>query len=494
MKVSVAPLKDLNKQKSNFQVFGVFESIKHEFSMDEDSLKLLAPVAKHEEFLGKSDQILVANHFSKSSLCYVALIGMGDPNKAGADTYRKMGALAFKLANDKRAKSVSIILPEELSNLQTDFLETAVEGFYLANYRFDKYITKNKPEIHVKEAVFYVAQKKSISKDIVFKGKAIADGVCLARDLINEGPWAINPPTLAKLVKSHAKSLDLHTKILEEKDLEKENMNLILAVGKAASKVFPPCLIELKYQPKKKAKKHVVLVGKGVTFDSGGLDIKPPDGMLDMKVDMSGAAAVFATMTVIAKLKPNVAVTGYMPCVENGIGPHAFHPGDVIKSRKGITVEINNTDAEGRLILADALDYAQSQNKLDYLIDLATLTGACMIALGPNTAGLFANDDKLAEGLVKAGVQSGEDYWRMPLNENLREQLKSNVADMKNTGTRYGGSITAALFLKIFINENVSWAHLDIAGPATSDKDFGYLSKGGVGFGVRTLVQFISQL
>jgi leucyl aminopeptidase len=245
------------------------------------------------------------------------------------------------------------------------------------------------------------------------------------------------------------------------------------------------------YRPKKKAKHHIGLVGKGVTFDSGGLDIKPAEGMLDMKVDMSGAAAVLGTMLTIAKLKPDVAVTGYMPCVENGISAESYHPGDVIKSRKGLTVEIFNTDAEGRLILADALDYAQTRDKPDTIIDLATLTGAVIVALGPYTAGLMSNNDKLAEQLREIGTKAGEDFWRLPLNDELFEALKSPIADMKNAGSRMGGSITGALFLKKFVDERVHWAHLDIAGPATMEKEHPYLAKGGTGFGVRTLVDYI---
>jgi leucyl aminopeptidase len=196
-------------------------------------------------------------------------------------------------------------------------------------------------------------------------------------------------------------------------------------------------------------------------------------------------------MFTIAKLAPDVAVTGYMACVENGIGAHAYHPGDVIKSRKGLTVEINNTDAEGRLILADALDYAQSRDKADVIIDLATLTGACMVALGPETAAVFSDSEALAQRIISTGKEAGEDFWRLPLNEALRDQLKSSIADMKNTGDRFGGSITGALFLKKFVSEKVEWAHLDIAGPASLEKDHSYTPKGGAGFAVRTLVSLL---
>lgn len=235
-----------------------------------------------------------------------------------------------------------------------------------------------------------------------------------------------------------------------------------------------------------------MLVGKGVTFDTGGLDLKPSNAMGDMKVDMSGAAAALGTMLAIAKLKPHVNVTAYMPCVENGIGAHAYHPGDVIRSRKGISVEINNTDAEGRLILADALDYGQSRDNPDTVIDLATLTGAIIVALGPTMAGLFANNDKLAQQLIACGKKAGEEFWRMPLNEELSANLKSGIADIRQIGDRpQGGSILGALFLKKFVRDNVEWAHLDIAGPATTEKDHPYNPLGGTGFAVRTLVKYL---
>ncbi len=506
MKVSIVSLGDLKNKKIDIFAYGIFDSGEKkcpELSSLFSALKLttatlqkqIIATAQKEGFCGKSGQQFVVSTLSEAGASYIALIGLGLQDKITVDGYRVAGGQAFRLANDKRAVSFNLLLSVPASKIAPEAaLSAATEGVYLSRYRFDKYFTENKPEIFVKDVFLTCTDKNyKIDQELVRQAKAISEGVCFARDLINEGPWVVNPPALAKLALKEGKALGLEVEVLEEKELEKENMRLILAVGKASAKVAPPCLIVLKYHPDKKAKKHIALVGKGVTFDSGGLDIKPADGMLDMKVDMSGAAAVFATMLTVAKLKPNVSVTGYLSCVENGIGPHAYHPGDVIKSRRGLTVEINNTDAEGRLVLADALDYAQSKEEPDYLIDLATLTGACMIALGPQTAGIFSTQDELAETLISLGKTAGEDYWRLPLNEDLRDQLKSTVADMKNTGTRYGGAITAALFLKKFVNDGIAWAHLDIAGPATQDKDHAYTSKGGAGFGVRTLVAFIQQ-
>jgi leucyl aminopeptidase len=506
MKVSIVSLGDLKKKKIDIVVFGIFDSGEKKCpelyplfsalkSIPSALQEKILATAQKEGFYGKPGQQFAVNTLSEGNASYIVLIGLGLQDKINDDVYRKAGGQVFRLANDKHATSLNLLLSVPTSGITSEAaLYAATEGIYLSRYRFDKYFTENKSEIFVEDVYLACTNiNYKIDQNLVRQAKTVSEGVCFARDLINEGPWVINPPALAKIALKEGKALGLEVEVLQEKELENENMHLLLAVGKASAKVAPPCLIILKYRPVKKAKKHIVLVGKGVTFDSGGLDIKPADGMLDMKVDMSGAAAVFATMLTIAKLKPTVSVTGYLCCVENGIGPYAYHPGDVIKSRRGLTIEINNTDAEGRLVLADALDYAQSKEKPDYLIDLATLTGACMIALGPQTAGLFCTQNELANNLIALGQTAGEDYWRLPLNEDLRDQLKSTVADMKNTGTRYGGSITAALFLKKFVNDGIAWAHLDIAGPATQDKEHPYVSKGGTGFGVRTLIAFIQQ-
>ncbi|OGQ21257.1 MAG: hypothetical protein A2138_05395 [Deltaproteobacteria bacterium RBG_16_71_12] len=314
--------------------------------------------------------------------------------------------------------------------------------------------------------------------------------MCLARDLVNEPAGTLTPVELARRAVAAGKEHGFDVEVLDEKDIARERMGMLLAVAQAASPYRPPRVVKLSYRGKK-GKKRIALVGKGLTFDSGGLDIKPADGMLDMKVDMSGAAAVLGAFVALARLEPRVTLTGWLGCVENGVGGNAYHPGDVLTSRKGLTVEVNNTDAEGRLVLADCLDLAITEAKPDLVVDLATLTGACMVALGPSTAAVFTDDDTLAEDVRNAGKRAGEDFWRLPLNDALQEQLKSSIADCKNTGLRFGGAITAALFLKQFVDGRATWAHLDIAGPADTDRDSEYTAKGGVGFGVRTLVGLI---
>jgi leucyl aminopeptidase len=366
----------------------------------------------------------------------------------------------------------------------------AAEGAQLAAYKFSKYLTKDKPNPSLDEVELAVPGRAR-HDEALKRARAVVDGVVMARDLVNEPAGSLTPVDFAQRAEDAGKKYGFKVVVLDEKDLAKERMGLMLAVSAAAMPYHPCRLVRLEYRPSKKAKKHIALVGKGLTFDTGGLDIKPADGMLDMKVDMSGAAAVLGAMIAIAQIKPRVAVTGYLGCVENGIGGNAYHPGDVLTSRKGLTVEINNTDAEGRLVLADCIDLAISEQKPDVLIDLATLTGACMVALGPTTAGIFSDDETLAEDIRTIGKRCGEDFWRLPLNDALFDQLKSNIADMKNTGLRYGGAITAAIFLKQFVDGRTTWAHLDIAGPADTDREWDYIAKGGAGFGVRTLVGLI---
>lgn len=462
MKFLTSSSKNPEAEKLDLVVYGIFEDDK------------IDKRAASEGFKAKAGQVYYDHT--------VALLGLGEKAKATPDTYRKAGAWAYRLAQDKQATKVGLCLPAKAS------IKAACEGAALAPYKFDKYVTE-KTEIYVKEFVFFT-QDKNASKEIA-DAQVIAKAVKLSRDLINEGPTVMNPEKMAKIAQKEAKAAGLDIQILDEKALVKEKFGLLLAVGRGSADFAPPCVIKLVYKPAKKAKKHIVLVGKGVTFDSGGLDIKPSDGMLHMKTDMSGAAAVMGVMQAIAQLKPNVAVTGYMACVENGVDSKSYHPGDILISRKGLSVEINNTDAEGRLVLADALDYAQEKDKPDVIIDIATLTGACVVALGQNMAAIFSNEDALSSQILEASHHTGEQFWRLPLVDDLFDQLKTPVADMKNTGERYGGSITAALFLQKFVNPKTAWAHLDIAGPARNEKDQAYISAGGSGFAVRTVIELL---
>ena len=445
-----------------------------------------------EAYAGDPGQTFSLHTHARVPARRVVVVGLGAKDKAVADSLRRLGGAAVKSALAAKAKRVAVAVPQ-LEGVPGELaLQLVAEGALLASYRFDRYLTKEKqkPQTVVEELELVVKGRAQGLKGIA-KAEAVAQAVALARDLVNEPASVVTPRALAEQAQRVAKEAGLKVTILDEKGIEKERMGMVAAVARAAAPYNPPRIVKLAYRPAKKARRKIVLVGKGLTFDTGGLDLKPSASMLDMKIDMSGAAAVLGTMLAVGKLQPNVEVVGYLGCVENGIGGNAYHPGDVLVSRKGLTVEINNTDAEGRLVLGDVIDLALTEEEPDVLVDLATLTGACMVALGPTTAGLFSTEDRLADELREAGRRAGEDFWRMPLNEDLFGQLKSGIADMKNTGERYGGAITAALFLKQFVDGRAQWAHLDIAGPVTTDRDGDYTPKGATGFGVRTLLSFL---
>jgi leucyl aminopeptidase len=444
-------------------------------------------------FKGNTGQTLQLHGNGKTKAQRIILVGLGASKDASSDAYRLGAAQALKSANKLKAANVAIYLPEDKGVSPESQIKAMAEGSELSSYQFTKYLSSPKGLMKVKTAQFIhndITAAKA--KNAVSQGKSIAAGVALARDLVNETPEGLSPIEFAKRARTVGRECGLTVTVMDEKKLAAERMNMLLAVGRAASPYTPSRVVQLKYRPKGKAKKHIALVGKGLVFDSGGLDLKPAAGMLNMKLDMGGAGCVLGAMAAIGKLKPNVAVTAYLGCVENGIGGNAYHPGDVLRSRKGITVEINNTDAEGRLVLADCIDYALTKDKPDVLIDVATLTGAAMVALGDTTAALYSRQDGLAEGLLEAGKAAGEDFWRMPLNDRLFAQLRSDIADMKNTGERFGGSITAALFLEKFVAGRADWAHLDIAGPAMTSKGNAFTPKGGVGFGAATLARYVA--
>jgi leucyl aminopeptidase len=451
---------------------------------------VLSEAIAAEGFTGAAGQTLVLHTHGKLAAARVVLVGIGAADKTSPDTFRRFAGQVVKAAEKLKAKKVVAVLPESDRVRLEVSVEAVAEGALLAAYRFNRYVTKDPSTSSVQQIELAIRGRAKVDAAIA-RGVAIAEGVCLARDLVNEPPASLTPVEFATRAVATGKKTGFKVSVLDEKGIAREKMGLLMAVAKAALPYTPPRVVRLEYRPKGKARKHICLVGKGLTFDSGGLDIKPADGMLDMKIDMSGAAAVLGAMSAIARIKPDVAVTGYLGCVENGIGGNAYHPGDILTSRKGLTIEINNTDAEGRLVLADVIDLALEKDKPDLLIDLATLTGACMVALGPTTAGVFTDDDALAADIQTIGKRCGEDFWRLPLNDDLMGQLKSPIADSKNTGTRMGGAITAALFLKMFVDGRATWAHIDLAGPASSEKETEYLARGGTGFGVRTLVGVI---
>ena len=357
------------------------------------------------------------------------------------------------------------------------------EGFLLASYRYTALKSDPRPT-KIQRVLLLGADADSAER-----GAAAAEATLLARDLINEPAATLTPEALARRAMEIADIEGLDCTVLDRDQIEQRGLGGVAAVGKGSE--VPPRFIELRYSPEG-ATGHVALVGKGVTFDSGGLSLKDMKNMETMKTDMSGAAAVIATMSVLKRLGVRTAVTAYIPAVENMPSGSALKPGDVIHHYNRKTSEVLNTDAEGRLILSDALALA-AESKPDAIVDVATLTGSIMIALGRDIIGLFSNDDALADEIKEAGDAAGELMWRMPLHGDYRRQIDSEVADFKNIGTRYGGSIVAALFLKEFVPDEIPWAHLDIAGPARSESDSDSGPKGGTGVATRTLIAWLSE-
>jgi leucyl aminopeptidase len=442
------------------------------------------------KFTGKEGESLLFPTHGRLSSAVVLLVGMGKSASRDGETWRRAGGKIQKEARNQGAKRVAWFVKNEDRGEQR--LAAIAEGALLSSYLFDRYKSEKngKPAVETFSFVGPELQKTTTLTKAIDTVEKTIPGVFLARDLINEPASVSTPSYLAEQAVKIARGGGLKSEILGPSKMKAAKMTGLLAVAQGSAE--EPRFIKLTYKPAGKPRKKVALVGKGLTFDSGGLSLKPPKSMETMKLDMSGGATVLGAMQVIAQLKPPVQVTGYVPATENMPSGTAQRPGDIIRYRNGKTVEVLNTDAEGRLILADALLEAVRE-KPDVIIDLATLTGACVVALGGQIAGLFANNDDLAEALLQCSKESGEPLWRMPLVKEYKDDIKSSVADIKNVGGGSAGAIAAALFLQEFVGET-PWAHLDIAGPAFSEKENAYIARGGVGFGVRTLVRYVLSL
>ncbi len=443
--------------------------------------------AKREEFTGKPGSSLSIGSNGKLAARTVLVLGLGDDKHPSAPAVRSYAARAARTANAERARSVAVVAPSG----DVASLRALAEGLPLGAYRFTKYLTGERaPKVMLEEAVIVLEKVTPAGKDAVDLGAAIGRAVCLTRDLVTEPPNVLDAPELARRAQAVAKAGGLKIQVFDKAEITKRKMTLLLAVNQGST--TEPRFIHMSYVPKtqgKKKPKKLVFVGKGLTFDSGGLCIKPADGMIDMKIDMSGAGNVVGLMAAVAALKPNVEVHGIIAATDNMPDGNAYRPGDVFPSLDGKFVEIINTDAEGRLVLADALAYSRTLEP-DLIVDNATLTGACMVALGNTCSAFYSNRDELATKFKAAVDEAGESMWRMPLLEELRDQLKSEIADLKHLGSRYGGSITAALFLREFVGD-VPWVHCDIAGPVVSDKPMGFYVKGATGHGVLSFLKLI---
>ncbi len=447
-----------------------------------ESKNLVEKLLEKENFKGKEDglvKLLLPTKDDAIKVIYVA--GLGKKDKVELDNYRRSAALVYKRAKKDKIKEIGIYAGESLDYKKS---MAVAEGFVLGSYTFDKYKTKDKEEWEIKSVHIYNADEKGIQI-----GNILAQAQNFARSIVNEPGNVINPITFAQLAQEVAKEHNLECIVYDENQIQEMGMLALWSVGKGSS--TPPRFVHLIYKPSGEPKAKIAIVGKGLTFDSGGLNIKTGDYMRTMKMDKSGACAMLGIMKAIAQLKPNVEVHGISALAENMPSGTAYRPDDIIKALNGKTIEIDNTDAEGRVTLADALSYA-SRLKPSVIIDLATLTGACIVALGEYTAGLFSNSDDLANRLLEISKETGERLWKLPLDDKkLREKIKKGPADVVNSGGRYGGAITAAMFLEEFVDEGIKWAHLDIAGPAYIKEEFGYYTKEATGFGVRTCVNFI---
>jgi len=375
----------------------------------------------------------------------------------------------------------------------TDFARAAAEGALLGVYEFRRHKTEKKEHGTLRELTFIAASddEKSALEQGVAIGRVVAEASLLARDMVNEPSNFMKPSDMAETAAKLARDHGLELKVLEKEGMAELGMGAMLAVSQGSHQ--PPKFIVLSYNGRGGKVVDLAMVGKGITFDSGGISLKPAEKMEEMKTDMAGGAAVMAAIGAIARLKARVNVTAIVPAVENLPGGGAYRPGDVLEAMNGTTIEVISTDAEGRLILADALAYAESKLKAKSIVDVATLTGACIIALGAICSGAFTNNQQLMDRVLAAAKAAGEPAWQMPMYDEYKEQLKSDVADVKNVGGRQAGAITGAMFLMGFVGET-PWVHLDIAGTSTSEKERGHLAKGATGVPVATLVNLALSL
>lgn len=445
------------------------------------------------ETKGKFGEINIIHTFGKPRQIgakVVAIVGLGKSQDFDTDKIRGVaGEFCRALRKLNCHKIATILHGTGTGGIQPEISAQAItEGALLGLYSFNKYKKPEYEDIEEMLIVIRESDKIPILEQATHKGSVVAEATNLARDMINEPANYMTPSRLAETAEEIANIYNLEFHIFDSADMEAMGMGALLGVAKGSGQ--PPKLITLSYKGDKRSEKALGFLGKGITFDSGGISIKPSEGMDEMKGDMAGAAAAMTALVAIARLKLQINVTAIIPATENLPSGTALKPGDILKAMNGKTIEVINTDAEGRLILADALSYAQKLG-LSPLLDLATLTGACCVALGTLYSGIFSNNQNLTDKVLKAAERVGERMWQMPMPEEYKEQLKSEIADVKNIGHKYGGAITAALFLAEFV-DNTPWVHIDIAGTADSEKESGYIVKGATGIGVRTLVELAS--
>jgi len=445
------------------------------------------------EIKGKYKEITTIYTLGKLAGAKVVVLGLGKKNELTAEKIRvALAGVCKALCQKKSESNRTVSYSADLGGFEAQPAgQSITEGILLGTYTFRKYMTKAQEQGEIKQLdIIYNRDNQNEMEKGIQRGKILAEAAMMARDYVNEPANLMTPTALAAKAQELAENYSLEIKVLERDQMQESGMGGLLGVAQGSNQ--HPKFIVLNYKGKNSDDLDIALIGKGITFDSGGISIKPAEGMGDMKGDMAGGASVMGASCAIALLKPRINVSAIIPATENLPSGTAMRPGDVITIGNGKTVEIITTDAEGRLILADSLSYAKKMGARR-LIDVATLTGSCHIALGDVCTGIFSNNQELAREVIAAGDSTGECMWQMPMNEEYRDLNKSDVADLKNSGGRYGGAISAAWFLREFA-EDTPWVHLDIAGTSDINKDRGYLVKGGTGIPVRTLINLVLKL
>jgi leucyl aminopeptidase len=436
------------------------------------------------EFSGKLYEMAILHRPEGTSAKRLVVVGGGKQEKFSAVESRRIAGVLVRSLKPKGSKTIALSLPAPHGT--AEHVAAVAEGALGGSWEPAKYKSDGKNEAKRISELTIVADNAADLEAALERGRIVGEAQNLTRDLVNEPGNKLTPEVLAERARQVAETVGLQYEILDTAAMEQLGMGALLGVAQGSQ--FPPFLIVLKYRPNEpKGTDHLALVGKGVTFDTGGISIKPADGMDKMKYDMAGAAAMIGAMQAIAQLQPAIPVTAFVPTVENAVGGKAQRPGDIVTSMSGKTIEILNTDAEGRLILADAITYANKQG-VTHIVDAATLTGAIGIALGHHNVGAFTNNQGLLDRLFAAARSAGEKMWQLPMDEEYKDYLKSAFADLPNVGGRYGGSITAAWFIREFA-EPTPWVHLDIASTAWLDDGKPWLSKGPSGVGVRSFVE-----
>ncbi len=430
------------------------------------------------------------------------VVGLGKEADLTLDRIRRASANAVKALRKAGARNVATVVHGAGTNniSLADVAQANAEGIVLGLWRFRKYqaesgeegAEENSPRKEIESITFVLANQAdvSVAREAVERGRIIGEATNLARDLANEPGNSLTPTRMAEIARDVAEKNGLEFYVIDREEAKRKGMGAFLGVAQGSEQ--PPAMIVMRYWGAGKEQPGGLgLIGKGITFDSGGISLKPADNMEHMKGDMSGGAATIAAMQAIAQLKPQTNVTGIVAATENLPSGKAYKPGDILRAMNGKTIEVVNTDAEGRLVLADAVAYATQELHLDTVVDAATLTGAIVVALGHYRTGLFSNDEALAKKLTELGERTGERMWQLPMDKEYRDQLKSNWADIKNTGGRAGGSITGAWFIRSFVENGAKWAHLDIAGTAHlgDGKERGYINKWGTGVPTRTFIE-----